>query len=51
MAKKPEQISSHEHNVGYRRHLKKQATRLMRRAAKQNPGQAPTRRQLRGYSE
>jgi len=45
---KSEQISRHEHSVRYRRYLKKEARRWMRRNSRSND--APTRYFYRGYS-
>jgi hypothetical protein len=50
---KAEAISRHEHHVLYRRGLKKKAKRIIRRAAKSDPENAPTklRHVTRGWSE
>ena len=45
-----EQLSPDDRSPGIRRYSKRQAARAMRRAARQNPEDAPRQRRWRGYS-
>lgn len=46
----PEKLCRHEWSPGYRRFLKRQARRLMRRLAKMDPENAPIKLRHMGYS-
>lgn len=47
---KPEQIGRRERAQGYRKWLKRQAHRLLRRLSRRDPENAPTRAPYFGYS-
>lgn len=52
MSLKPEQVSRTRHtSPGARRFAKKAATRVMRRAVKQDPENAPQKRIIRGWAD
>ena len=46
----PEKLCRHEWSAGYRRFLKRESRRLMRRLVRMNPEEAPTKKKNMGWS-
>ena len=46
----PEKVCRHEWSAGYRRFLKRESRRLMRRLVRMNPEEAPTKKKNMGWS-